>query len=93
MCLAIPHKVLEVKENSWVEIEVAGARHKVSLQLFPDVEVGDWVLVNLGSVVAKIKEDEAKEIMHLYQEIAETETPKDDSLIGSRVNRRGNGNE
>ena len=44
MCLAIPCKVLKVKENSWVEIEVAGTRHKVSLQLFPEVEVGDWVL-------------------------------------------------
>lgn len=74
MCVAIPYKVLEVKENSWAEIGIAGAKHKVSLQLFPDVKVGDWVLVNVGSVVAKIEDDEAKEIMHLYQEIAEAET-------------------
>ncbi len=59
MCVAIPYKVLEVKEDSWAEIEVDSARHRVSLQLFSDVEVGDWVLVNLGSVVAKIEEDEA----------------------------------
>ena len=71
MCVAIPYKVVEVKENSRAEIEVAGARHQVSLQLFPDVKVGDWVLVNLGSVVAKIGEDEAGEIMRLYEEIAE----------------------
>jgi len=37
----------------------------VRLLLFPEVEVGDWVLVNLGSVVVKIEEDEAKEIIHL----------------------------
>ena len=37
MCLAIPHKVFEVKENSWAEIKVAGARQKVSLQLFPEL--------------------------------------------------------
>jgi len=73
MCLAIPRKVLEVKGNSLAEIEVAGTRHEVSLQLLPGVEVGDWVLVNLGSVVAKIEEDEAREIMNLYQEIAEAE--------------------
>ena len=73
MCLAIPYKVLEVKGDSLAEIEVAGARHEVSLRLFPDVEVGDWVLVNLGSVIVKIEEDEAKEIMHLYQEIAKAE--------------------
>lgn len=74
MCLAIPYKVLEVKGDSRAEIEVAGVRHEVSLVLLPEVEVGDWVLVNLGSVVAKIEEDEAREIMHLYQEIAEAET-------------------
>jgi len=85
MCLAIPYKVLTVKGNSQAEIEVAGARYEVSLRLFPEVEVGDWVLVNLGSVVAKIEEDEAREIMHLYQEIAEA----DGSLIGTRVNEEG----
>lgn len=74
MCVAIPYKVLEVKKNSWAEIKVAGTRHKVSLQLFSEVEVGNWVLVNLGSVVAKIEDDEAREIMHLYQEIAEAGT-------------------
>jgi len=73
MCVAIPYKVLEVKENSWAEIEVAGTKQEVSLRLFPEVEVGDWVLVNLGSVVARIEEDEASEIICLYHEIAEAE--------------------
>ena len=90
MCVAVPYKVVAVKDNSWAEIEVAGARHDVSLTLLPEVGVGDWVLVNLGSVVAKIEEDEAREIVHLYQEIAEAE---DGSLIGSRVNERRDSNE
>ena len=74
MCVAIPYKVLEVNENSWAEIEIADARHKVSLVLVPEVKAGDWVLVNLGNVVAKIDEDEAGEIIKLYEEIAEAET-------------------
>lgn len=89
MCVAIPYKVLEVKENSWAEVEINGARHRVSLQLFSDVEVGDWVLVNLGSVVTKIEEDEAWEIVRLYQEIAEA----DSTLIGTKVNGRRDSNE
>jgi len=71
MCMAIPYKVLEVKEKSRAEIEIAGARREISLQLLPEVEVGDWVLVNLGFVIARIEEDEAREIMHLYREMAE----------------------
>jgi len=74
MCVAIPYQVVEVKENSWAEIEIAGARHRVSLALVPEVNAGDWVLVNLGSVIARIDENEAKEIINLYKEIAEAAT-------------------
>jgi len=80
MCVAIPYKVLEVKGNSRAEIEIAGLRQEVSLQLLPEVEVGDWVLVNLGCAIARIEEDEAREIMHLYREIVEVEPLKDSSL-------------
>lgn len=73
MCVAIPYKVLEVSDNERAQIEVGGTRQQVSLVLVPEVEAGDWVLVNLGSVVAKIDEDEAKEIINLYREIAAAE--------------------
>lgn len=73
MCVAIPYKVLEVSDNERAQIEVGGTRQQVSLALVPEVKVGDWVLVNLGSVVAKIDEDEAKEIINLYREIAAAE--------------------
>ncbi len=74
MCVAIPYQVVEVKENSLAEIEIAGVRHKVSLALVPDVKAGDWVLVNLGTITTRIDEDEAKEIISLYKEIAEAAT-------------------
>lgn len=74
MCVAIPYKVLEVKDESWAEIEIAGVRHKVSLALVPEVNAGDWVLVNLGSVITRIDENEAKEIINLYKEITEAAT-------------------
>jgi hydrogenase expression/formation protein HypC len=73
MCLAIPYKVLEVKENSRAEIEVAGTKQEVSLRLFPKVEAGDWVLINLGSVIAKVDEDEGGKIIRLYREITKAE--------------------
>ena len=74
MCVAIPYQVVEVKENSWAEIEIAGVRHKVSLALVPEVNAGDWVLVNLGTITTRIDENEAKEIISLYKEIAEAAT-------------------
>jgi hydrogenase expression/formation protein HypC len=79
MCIAIPYQVVEVNGNGRAWIEVAGGRQEVSLQLLPEVAVGDWVLVNLGSVIAKLEEDEAQEIMRLYREIAEVDTLRDSS--------------
>ena len=74
MCVAIPYKVLEVKDNSWVEIEIAGVRHRLSSALVPDVKAGDWVLVNLGTVITRIDESEAKEILNIFKEMAEAPT-------------------
>ncbi len=74
MCVAIPYQVLEVKETSLAEIEIAGVRHKVSSALVPDVEAGDWVLVNLGTIITRIDESEAKEILNIFKEMAEATT-------------------
>ena len=74
MCVAIPYQILEIDDNGLAQIEIGGARHKVSLALVPEVKTGDWVLVNLGSAVVKIDEDEAREIISLYREIAAAET-------------------
>ena len=74
MCMALPYKVIEVKDSSWAEIEIAGVRHKVSLALAPEVKAGDWVLVNLGTVIARIDDSEAKEILNIFEEMAEAAT-------------------
>ena len=73
MCVAIPYKVLEVNENGRAQIEVGGTRQEISTLLVPEVKVGDYVLVYLGSATARIEEDEAMDVMRLYQEIAEAE--------------------
>ena len=71
MCVAIPYKVVEIDNDGRALVEIDGSRHPVSLTLVPEVTAGDWVLVNLGSVIARINEGEAREIISLYQEIAE----------------------
>jgi len=90
MCLAIPYKIVEIKGNSQAEVEMMGGRRRVSLEMFPEVTVGEWVLVNLGFVVGKISEDEAKEILRLYQEMAEAEAS---SLVRTGIEERRNHHE
>ena len=71
MCLAIPAKVVKVKQNGRADIEIAGKRQEISLLLLPEIRAGDYVLVNLGQAITKLDEDEATEVLRLYQEITQ----------------------
>jgi hydrogenase expression/formation protein HypC len=73
MCVAIPYKLLDIKENGRAQIEVGGTRQEIGTLLVPEVKVGDCVLVYFGSATVKIDEDEVLEIIRLYHEITEEE--------------------
>jgi len=84
MCVAIPYKVLEVSGNGRAQIEVGSTRQEISTLLVPEVTVGDYVLVYLGSATAKIEEQDAMEVMSLFEEIAEAETLLDSYPLRGR---------
>ena len=46
MCLSVPSRVSEIKEDNSAVVEVVGARRRISLDLLQEeIGVGDWVLV------------------------------------------------
>jgi len=67
MCLGIPGKVLEVRGNIAV-VDFGGVTREVDASL-EDVAPGDYVLVHVGMIIAKIDEEEAMEISKLLSEI------------------------
>ncbi len=69
MCLAIPSKVIAIKDNVAV-LETLGVQREASLDLMGEpVKVGDYVLLHIGYVMSKIDEKEALESIELYQEM------------------------
>ncbi|MCS7233271.1 MAG: HypC/HybG/HupF family hydrogenase formation chaperone [Synergistetes bacterium] len=68
MCLAIPHKVIEIDGNEALT-EIGGIRKKIRLDLLENVEVGDFVLVHAGFAIEKLNIEEAKEILDAWREI------------------------
>jgi hydrogenase expression/formation protein HypC len=70
MCLAIPARVIEVKEGIG-SVELAGVVREVSFMLLPDVKVGDYVLLHAGYALQKMDEVEAEETIRLLSELAE----------------------
>ncbi|MEM0192477.1 MAG: HypC/HybG/HupF family hydrogenase formation chaperone [Candidatus Korarchaeum sp.] len=67
MCLGIPGRIVELK-GSKALVDFGGVLKEVDASL-EDVSLGDYVLVHVGMVIAKIDEREALEIMELLREI------------------------
>lgn len=67
MCLAIPAKVVELKEGKKkAVIEQPGARREVFNNLV-NAKVGEFVLVQQGFIVERIAEKEAKEALEALE--------------------------
>ncbi|KAB2934148.1 MAG: HypC/HybG/HupF family hydrogenase formation chaperone [Candidatus Contendobacter sp.] len=73
MCIAIPARVVELRETSAL-VERYGERLEVSLLLLDDpVAPGDYLIVQAQTfAVRKIDPDEAMEAYRLFDEIIET---------------------
>ena len=70
MCLAIPALVKSINGYQ-AEIDIEGVTRQASLQLTPDVKVGDYVLLHTGYAINVIDEAEAQETLKLLRELSE----------------------
>ncbi len=77
MCLAIPSKIIEIKDNMGT-IDVAGVQREASLLLLEDPRVGDWVIVHAGFAIQKIDEAVAQESLRYLREAAQLLVEDDD---------------
>jgi len=60
MCLAIPVRIMEKKDDETAIVELSGVRHLVSLALVDDAAVGDYVIVHVGYALSKLDPAEAE---------------------------------
>jgi hydrogenase assembly chaperone HypC/HupF len=71
MCLMLPAKVIGLAdERAQIELH-GGAKVWVNAALTDDVKIGQYVLVDRGVIVERIRDDEAATIMAMYAEIGE----------------------
>ena len=68
MCLAIPAKVLERKEDRAKVDFGDGTTREVNVALV-DVNVGEYVIVHAGFAIEVLDEEEAKETLRLWNEL------------------------
>ncbi|ADT85171.1 MULTISPECIES: HypC/HybG/HupF family hydrogenase formation chaperone [Thermococcus] len=68
MCLAVPAKVLEIKGKVAI-VDFGGVKREARLDLLPNVEVGDYVIVHTGFAIEKLDDKTAKEILQAWEEV------------------------
>ena len=70
MCLAIPALVKSINGHQ-AEVDIDGVTRQISIQLTPEVRVGDYVLLHTGYAINVIDEAEAEETLQLLRELSE----------------------
>ena len=76
MCLAIPGKLISVDEQldevfRMGKVSFGGITKEVNLAMTPEAQVGDYVLVHVGTAISIVDEDEAKKTFEYIKEIGE----------------------
>ena len=62
MCLAVPSKIVEIKDQT-ATIDVDGVKREASLMLLDNVNLGDYVIVHAGFAISKVDEAVAEETL------------------------------
>ncbi|AAM23436.1 hydrogenase expression/formation protein HypC [Caldanaerobacter subterraneus subsp. tengcongensis MB4] len=70
MCIAVPSKVLKI-EGKIAETELGGVIRRVSIEMVPDVKVGDYVMVHAGVAISIVDKEEAEAQRGLWNELME----------------------
>ena len=66
MCLAIPGKILTIDDAAGLRqarVQFGGITRIASLELVPEAQVGDYVLVHVGFAISRIDEKEAMQTL------------------------------
>lgn len=71
MCLAIPAKIVEVKDDGLATVDIMGVTRDIALDLVPQAGVGDFVLVHAGFAIELVDPVYAQETIDLIKDFPE----------------------
>lgn len=68
MCLAIPAKIIELKKDRLATVDILGVTRDISVDLTPQAQTGDFVLVHAGFAIEIVDPDYARETIDLIKD-------------------------
>lgn len=69
MCLALPARVVMLRDGALALVELGGVRKEVSVALVPEAREGDYVIVHVGHAIGLIDPQEAERTLALFAEL------------------------
>lgn len=78
MCLAIPGKIKSIESQygglvRMAKVSFGGIVKDASLEMVPDAQIDDYVLVHVGVAISIVDEEEAKQTFRYLEEMGEVE--------------------
>lgn len=73
MCLAVPMKVISIKENRAL-VASAGVETQVSIDLTPEAAVGDYVIVHAGFAIQRLTPEDALITLEIFDRLEKSWT-------------------
>ncbi len=72
MCLAVPGRILQTNVSSGLrggQVEFGGIVRQVCLELVPEAQAGDYVMVHVGFAISRVDAEEAGRTYELLQSL------------------------
>lgn len=72
MCLAVPGKIVDVRDERGTRmatIDFDGIRKEICLAYLPDMEVGEYAIVHVGFAISRVDEASALETLQMFRDL------------------------
>lgn len=71
MCLAVPAEITRLDDSGQGTVNYMGSEVKANFSLVPQARPGDWVIIHAGFAISVMDENEARETLLLFKEMAD----------------------
>jgi hydrogenase expression/formation protein HypC len=86
MCIAAPAQIVKIdREENVLYADFGGARQAAKMDLLPDVEIGEYVLIHAGYAIEKLSEEAAKESLEAWEELLDILEEEDKEIEKERM--------
>jgi len=75
MCLAIPVLVKELRDGLRALVDLDGVQKEISIELVPEAQPGDYVIVHVGYALSRLDPEEAQRTLEVFGELSASKEP------------------